>query len=231
MMYQQLALDLHLRDAYTFDNFVSGDNEFLLQLLKDIAVNKHERQVFVWGERYHGKSHLLQACCQLTSQVGHTASYLPLAQVINYSAEVLDGLENIDLVCIDDIDLVANQQSWQEAIFDLINRMREANRCLVFSAQLPPNELNLQLEDLRSRLTWGPVVQIKSLADGDKQKAIQLRAQSRGFELPDNVAGFMLNNYSRDLSGLFEKLEALDKASLIEQRRLTIPFVKSVFED
>ncbi len=229
-MYKQLTLDLHLRDAYTFSNFVAGDNKFLLKLLSDIATDKKEQQVFIWGEHAIGKSHLLQATCQLASESNLTVSYLPFDQIINYSADILDGLEAIDLVCVDNIDFISGKHEWQVKVFDLINRMRAANQCLIFSAKLPPNELSLELEDLRSRLNWGPVVQIKTLSDSDKQAALQLRAQSRGFELADNVASFMLNNYARDLSGLFEKLEKLDKASLEEQRRLTIPFVKSVFD-
>jgi len=88
----------------------------------------------------------------------------------------------------------------------------------------------LQLEDLRSRLNWGPVIQIEYLDDHKKQDALQLRASMKGFELPQQVASYMLKNYSRDMPALFEKLEQLDQASLQQQRRLTIPFVKAVFE-
>jgi DnaA family protein len=226
----QLALDLQLRDSYRFENFVVGDNALLLDLLQKNASQPAEPQVFVWGDVATGKSHLLQACCQLAGEQGRALSYMPLRQVINYTPELLDGLEAMDLVCIDDVQMVEGRPDWQLKLFDCINRMREAGRAMVFAAHLPPNELALQLEDLRSRLNWGPVIQLKSLNDPQKQQALQLRAHSRGFELPDNVAGFMLNNYARDLHGLFDKLERLDRASLAKQRRLTVPFVKSVCE-
>ncbi|MCW9013328.1 MAG: DnaA regulatory inactivator Hda [Gammaproteobacteria bacterium] len=229
-MYTQLTLDLQLRESHTFENFVVGDNALLLQLLQQATDAKGEKQLFIWGEQFIGKSHLLQAVCQLANEKNFTVSYLPFKQVIDYTSEVLDGLEQIDLVCIDDLQLVANKPVWQEKIFDLINRMREANKCLLFAANLPPNELTLQLEDLRSRLNWGPVIKVNDLNDHEKQQALQLRARSRGFELPDQVASFMLNNYARDLSGLFEKLEALDKISLQQQRRLTVPFVKTALK-
>ena len=230
MQATQLALDLRLRDSYTFDNFVIGDNALLLDMLQSNVTDQAEPQIFVWGEAATGKSHVLQACCQLASRQGRSVSYLPLWQVIDYTADILDGLEAIDVVCIDDVQAVAGRADWQLKLFDCINRMREADKALVFAADLPPNELQLGLEDLRSRLNWGPVIQLKPLNDENKQRALQLRAHSRGFELPDNVASFMLNNYARDLNGLFEKLEQLDKASLAEQRRLTVPFVKSVCE-
>ena len=228
MVQKQLTLDLHLRESYNFDNFITGDNALLLDLLNRMAGNRAEQQVYVWGATATGKSHLLQACCQLASGRQRSIAYVPLRQVIDYTPEVLDGLESVELVCIDDVQLVAGRRNWQEKLFDLINRLREADRQLLLAAELPANELDLELEDLRSRLNWGPVIQLKPLDDEQKQQALRLRAERRGFELPDKVAAYMLKNYSRDLSGLFDKLEQLDRASLAEQRRLTIPFVKSV---
>ncbi|TNF38528.1 MAG: DnaA regulatory inactivator Hda [Gammaproteobacteria bacterium] len=229
-MYTQLALDLQLRESHTFDNFISGDNALAMAMLKQMANNDGEQQLYLWGDQFIGKSHLLQATCQLATSLQHSISYLPLSMMLQYPATVLEGLEQIDLVCVDDIQRLQQQIDWQEAMFDLINRMREQQKKLVFASLLPPNELDLQLEDLRSRLNWGPVIQLKPLDDSGKKQALQMRAQMRGFELPEAVAVFMLNNYSRDLNGLFDKLEQLDRASLMQQKRLTIPFVKQVCE-
>ncbi|HEY9052947.1 MAG TPA: DnaA regulatory inactivator Hda [Gammaproteobacteria bacterium] len=230
-MFTQLALDLQLRESYTFDNYIGGENGLVVAMLKQMSSAGGEQQIFIWGEQFIGKSHLLQATCQLAASRRRSISYLPVSMMLQYSADALEGLENIDLVCIDEVQLLEQQASWQEKVFDLINRMREHQKAIVFASRLPPNELDLGLEDLRSRLNWGPVIQIKSPNDEQKQQALQMRAQMRGFELPDAVAVFMLKNYSRDLAGLFEKLEQLDKASLMQQKRLTIPFVKQVCEN
>ncbi|MDH5734591.1 MAG: DnaA regulatory inactivator Hda [Gammaproteobacteria bacterium] len=226
----QLVLDLKLRDSYSFNNFVVGDNGLLVGLLKQIASAQGEQQVFIWGDKFTGKSHLLQAVCQYAAVNKLVTSYLPLKQLIRCSVEVLEGLERVDIVCIDDLHIVSQKFDWQRHFFDLINRMRAADKVLIFTANLPPNEIDLELEDLRSRLNWGPVIKIKSLNDQQKKQALQLRAESRGFELPDNVATYILNNFSRDMSALYEKLEQLDQVSLEQQRRLTVPFVKQVFE-
>ena len=230
-MITQLALDLQLRESYTFENFIAGDNSLAVNMLKHMSMAKGEQQLLIWGGAYCGKSHLLQAVCQLASQQNLSTCYIPLKQFIHYTPDVLDDLETIDLVCIDDdVQGIEHKPEWQEKCFDLINRMRETGNTLLFSATLPPNELGLQLEDLRTRLNWGPVIQLEYLDDLRKQEALQLRASIKGFELPQQVASYMLNNYSRDMAALFEKLEHLDQVSLQQQRRLTIPFVKTVFE-
>lgn len=106
--------------------------------------------------------------------------------------------------------------------------MREHCRQIIFTANQPPSELSIELKDLTSRLQWGAVFKLLELNDAEKCQALQQRAQARGFELADNVASYLLNNYNRDMADLFEMLDALDKAQLQQHRRLTIPFVKSV---
>ena len=42
------------------------------------------------------------------------------------------------------------------------------------------------------------------------------------------MAEYLLNRVERDMAGLGRWLERLDRASLAEQRRLTIPFVREL---
>ena len=231
----QLTLDLQLKTSFNFDNYVAGDNALCVALLQLASRGEGEQQLFIWGETCTGKSHLLQAVCASASQQKLTASYLPLSMLVNISAgsdpaEIFQGFEHADVLCVDDVQCIAGDRRWQEALFHLNNKLRSQKKHLICAATLPPNELNLQLEDLRSRLNWGPVLQVKSLDDAHKLKALQLRAQARGYELPENVAQYLLNNFARDLAGLFERLDQLELVSLQQQRKLTLPFVKQVFD-
>ena len=228
-MYTQLTLDLQLKDSFTFDNFISGENQLLVQLLQS-QQHEAEKQIYIWGAHNSGKTHLLQAVCQHFSLLSQNVSYLPLQQLIEYSPDVFQGQELMDLCCIDNVDLLQDRADWQEALFDLINRMRESNKRLIITANQPPNEISLSLKDLISRLQWGPIFRLVELNDAGKCQALQQRAEARGFELADNVASYLLNNYNRDISDLFEMLETLDKAQLQLHRRLTIPFVKTVLD-
>jgi DnaA family protein len=84
------------------------------------------------------------------------------------------------------------------------------------------------LPDLKSRLTSGATYQVHRLSDEQKINALQLRASKRGLQLTKTVGQFLLTRCSRDMPLLFSTLQKLDKASLAEKRRLTIPFVKKV---
>ena len=225
----QLALDLQLKTSFNFDNYVAGDNTLCLALLQQAAQATGEQQLFIWGHLGGGKSHLLQAVCASASQQQRVASYLPLALLLSHGSEILQGFEQSDLICIDDMQCIASNREWQEALFHFNNVLRQQNKNIIYAANLPPNELDLQLEDLRSRLNWGPVLQIKALDDASKLKALTLRAEARGYELPENVAQYLLNNFARDLAGLFERLDRLEVVSLQQQRKMTLPFVRQVF--
>jgi len=79
-----------------------------------------------------------------------------------------------------------------------------------------------------SRLQACTVFQLRLLSDDDKQKLLQQKARVRGLDLPDEVARYLLNRQQRDIRALVSTLDILDKASMVHQRRLTIPFVKDV---
>lgn len=226
-MFTQLTLDLQLKDSYTFENFITGENQLLIDLLQTQR-QEAEKQVYIWGQHNSGKTHILQALCQHLSLLKLSVSYLPLQQLIDYSPDVFQGQEEMDICCIDDVQLLQGKADWQESLFDLINRIREKNKRLIVTACQPPNEINLELKDLVSRLHWGPVFRLIELSDEEKCQAMQQRAQARGFELADNVANYLLNNFNRDIADLYEMLDKLDKAQLQQHRALTIPFVKSV---
>jgi DnaA family protein len=68
------------------------------------------------------------------------------------------------------------------------------------------------------------------LHDEELLAALQLRAQWRGLELSHEAAGFLLRRVTREAAALFELLDVADQAALAAQRKLTVPFLKSVLE-
>ena len=225
----QLPLGVRLRDDATFANYYPGANPVALgyvERLCEAEAGWAENLIYLWGAPGVGRSHLLQAACLRMEQFGGRAVYLPLDAVAMYGPQLLDNLEQCDLVCIDGVDLVAGHPTWEEALFHLFNRLRDAGRRLLLSASAPPREVPIKLPDLKSRLTLALVFQLHGLTDDEKLRALQLRASRRGLHLNDEVGRFILTRGSRSMSALFDLLDQLDHASLQAQRKLTIPFLK-----
>lgn len=226
----QLTLGLSLKDEATFNNFYPGKNGEIVSELKKSIQGMGERVIYICGSRGQGRSHLLQACCQEAHEHQIRSVYLPLDSLLNFSPEILDGLETLDLICIDDLHLVAGRADWEEAIFHLYNRVYDAGGRIIITAPDLPKAIKLQLPDLVSRLSWGIVYALQPLTDDEKLAVLTMRAKHRGITLSEEVGRYLLTHCPRHMGTLFAALDALDKASLAAQRRLTIPFVKEVLE-
>lgn len=231
LIHPQLPLGFEPGELFTFESFVAGENLVATGLAQQTALDIGENQLYFWGESGLGKSHMLQASCNLAAKNQQTVCYLTQVEITGQSADMFDGLEQVDLICLDDIETWLLDNAWETALFNLINRVRENSHRLIMASAKPPDETFVKLPDLRSRLTWGPVFQLQHLSDKEKYQALRYRAKQSGLELPENVADYLMQRYPRDMFGLFERLAVLDKAAMATQRRLTIPLVKSVFAE
>lgn len=220
-MSQQLTLGIRLRDDATFDNYYVSQNEQVVHNLQE----QNEPYVFLFGENGAGKSHLLQAACHEIGKKGLPVVYLPLAED-GLMPAMFDGLENMSLIALDDIQEIIGDDEWEYALFNLYNRVREKGVSMLVSSSQPLASLKIKLADLKSRLSWGPTFQLHGLSDKEKTQALQQRAKNRGLILADEVVTYLLKRSPRDMSSLFALFEKLDKASMVEKRKLTIPFIK-----
>lgn len=231
-MSRQIPLPFAFPTEHRFEEFYPGGNAEAVQHLQLAAGGERvEPLIVLWGETGLGKTHLLHAYCRAAHRAERAVSYLPLAFMQAYGGAVLEGLETQDAVCLDDLHAVIGDADWERALFDLFNRLRDSGTSLVVAAEVPPDALPTQLPDLRTRLSWGLTLRLRPLDDDGKLAALQLRAQQLGLLLSPAVGRFLMSNYRRDLPGLMELLDLLDRATLAAKRKLTIPFLKTFLEE
>ena len=221
----QLALPLRLADHAIFASYLATGNETLVATLRNLANGDDGIGCWLWGASATGKTHLLQAVCE---QVGDQSVYIPLAGLKEAGPAILEGLANRAMICIDDIDAVAGDAEWELGLFALCNQVVDAGGKIVAAARAAPRATEFELADLQSRLSALPAFQTRPLGDVETRQALQLRAEHRGLDLPDDTAQYLLNRSRRDMASLYDLLDKLDDEALRAQRRLTIPFVKEV---
>lgn len=223
-MSRQLPLGLSIRPSVDFGSFIAGRNGEAVSRLR----TPQDPFVYLWGESGSGKSHLLQAACLQAHAEDRLPAYLPLKSKLEIDPEMLVGLEGYALVCLDDLEQVAGQPTWERAIFNLFNLLRENKGQLIVSADRPPASLPIELPDLASRLTWGPCYQLLALDDEERLELLLRSAERRGMSMSVETASFLLQRTPRDIHFLTHLMERLDTASMAAQRRLTIPFVREI---
>ena len=225
----QMALGVRLRDDARFDNFHGDRNRDAARRLETLCEQNHDLPVMViCGDSDTGKSHLLQAVCHRVEQLGQSAVCISIDELLPFGPDALSGLETRHVVCLDDLDKLAGDPRWEEAVFHLYNRILDRRGLLVVSMSEVPASLPFGLADLGSRLAHGLLVQLGVYRDEDRMRILVARAEQRGMVMTDEVASFIMRRAPRRLGELLAILDSLDENSLQAQRRLTIPFVKTV---
>jgi DnaA-homolog protein len=236
---KQLALGVRLRADAVFESFWPGPNGEIVAALRCPSA----APLWLWGASGSGKTHLLQAVCAAAGEAaaagvpnaglpadGSPAAYFPLAAPRALPAEALAGFERTQVLCVDDVDAVAGDSAWERALFRLFNEASELRTRLIFAAAGPPRQADWSLEDWGSRAAACVVYQLRELDDDGRIEALRLRAAQRGLQLPYETSEYLLKRMPRDMRSLFETLDQLDEASLVAQRRLTIPFIRDALE-
>lgn len=226
MSTNQIPLPFVGFDRLDFDSYLPGRNEAALGYVIRTAEGKERGNLYLWGQPGTGKSHLLQAISTRASDHQMSVAYIPLDRIMDLSPGMLQGLEMLDLVCIDNLHLLAGLEEWEQALFHLFNRMRLEQKPLVMTAERSPQNSGIKLPDLRSRLSWDLVFHLQPLDEQGLTQALKQRARSRMFDFPDEVLDYLVKRVSRDANDLFTLLDRLDEASLASKKKITIPFVK-----
>lgn len=225
----QLPLALRFPPDQRFDTFVGAPDGALAQLRAlGAGGDAVAGSVYIAGPAATGKSHLLLATCAEAEAAGRRTAYLPLAAAAGRLHEALDAFEQADVVALDGLEAVAGHRDDEVALFNAHNRAHDAGRCLLYAAQAMPDGLDLTLPDLRSRLSQCARIVLEPLDDAGRSEVLRLRARRRGLQLDDSAIDWLLRHVDRDLVSLTTLLDRLDRESLAAQRRLTVPFLRSV---
>lgn len=131
------------------------------------------------------------------------------------------------VILADDVETL--DAAGQQALFNAINAAREGGDTVLAAGASPPAQLTLR-EDLRSRLGWGLVYEVKPLTDAERAVYLRAEAARRGLRLADEVVWYLLTHVRRDMPSLRALLEQLDRASLEQHRPVTLPLVREALK-
>jgi DnaA family protein len=198
---RQLPLPLSAAAQPSLDNYVAGANAEALERVRALAYGRHDEPIVY-----------------LWGEPGSGRTHLLRAA----------ARENPAIVVADDVESL--DRAAQQALFVAINTAREGGPAVLAAGNAPPGRLDLR-EDLRTRLGWGLVYQLKPLSDAEKAVYLRSVAASRGLALGDEVVAYLLSRLPRDLPSLHAVLDRLDRHALARQRPLTLPLVREALSN
>ena len=118
----------------------------------------------------------------------------------------------------------------QVGLFNAINEARQSGGAVLAAGNTPPAQLPLR-DDLKSRLAWGLVYQVKPLTDEERGVFLRSEAGRRGMQLPDEVVSYLMTRMRRDLRSLTAVLDRVDQVSLELKRPITLPLLREALKE
>lgn len=215
----QLIFDFAERGYPGFDKFLGTENAELVYVLQ----HKHDPFIYVWGEEGAGKSHLLRAWVAQALDAGKKAVYIDAA-----ATPLTEAAFEAEYLAIDQIEKLGNEE--QALLFAVFNRFRNSGKgFLLLSSEHPPQQLVIR-EDLRTRMAYCLVYEVKPLTDQEKIDALVSMAAARQVTIDPEIFEYLLNHWRRDMDSLMQMLDTLDNYAVTMGKRITLPLLRQLLK-
>lgn len=237
-------------EKYTFDNFVVGpSNELAYAAARKVAEGKGVtfNPLFFHGGVGLGKTHLMHAIAlSMHANVKNKkVIYLSAEQFMHRFVLALrnkdtqtfkEQFRNVDVLMIDDLQFIAGKTQTQEEFFHTFNALVDSKKQVIISADRSPNDMGNMEDRIRSRLSWGLVVDIHqtdySLRIGIlKSKIALLQKEYPSFFVPEKVIEYLAHRITgnvRELEGAINRIAA---HSTFTARPVTLDLTEDIIAD
>ena len=200
------------------DFFVSESNFYAYNLL--LSWPKWEKKIInIHGERYSGKSHLIEIFLEKNKGI-----IIDLKNLNNYDIDKLRFNENIIIDNITD--------EFDETMFySFIDTIDKCNKFLILTSNKSINELNLQLKDLKSRLKNCLFAEIQKPDDILIQALITKNLSDYQISLDTKLIDYISKRITRSYSKIREFICTIDEISLKKKKPINMKIIKNILED
>ena len=235
----QLILNFPYQLNDTFANFIESDSSSLaLKAAKSLCKTPDIsfQTLFIAGEPGLGKTHLLRAIGNYvaSSQPGEKAHYLDAARFVQCLMEgetkalenALNQILESDYFLLDNVHKISDSLDAQEKLHFIYNQLNQKKKKIVFTALELPQHLAGLADYLKSRFQWGMIVQLKPIQDATTAEILYKISGDLGLELPDSITTYLLNHIARDYPSLRKAVDAINEASYLKKRKVTLTLVK-----
>ena len=203
------------------DYIITDSNNFAFDLI--VKILKGETNLgLISGPPYSGKTHLSKIL------IKNARNYKTLYFDGDYQ-NILDSLEASDILILENIDKVKQDKS-EEDLFHIINFTKENNKKLLMTSRKPISEIDLNLEDLKSRLNSILEAKIKE-PDDQLMKLILIKIlNDKQLKINPNVIDFLVSRLERSYESINLFIEKIDMFSLEKSKKITIPLISDLLK-
>jgi len=237
------SFPLGLDPSRTFSGFIKArSNGLACSSALDVANNPSTEYnpLYIYSKQSLGKTHLLHAIGNeaMKKDPDKKALYLSAENIIsNFEKTTPDGVKSFwgeeippSFLLLDDIQAVVSETKTQQELLSLCSLFLESKRQLVVAASAPPSHIKNLLPQLRSRLEWGLMTEIKVPDQETKMKMVHQKAKQQGLLFRED-AQFFLASSTNDLKNLVRQIEKIKIHAPLYGNKIDISIVQSILEN
>lgn len=220
----QMDATTKLNSKYTFDRFVVGrGNCFAHSAAMAVAEAPGEvyNPLLIYGNPGLGKTHLLHAVGHLLNKLHPELQilYMTCEQFASDCAHAVNQkqahifrkqFQDVDVVMIDNIEIVAGRTRTQQEFFNIFNELYNQEKQIILTSSKPLQDLDGLDQLLCSRFNRGMAAEIRNLDIQTRIGILQQNAEEWHLEIPSEaiqMVAAVLNGDVRQLEGYLAKLE------------------------
>ena len=200
------------------DFFVSESNFYAYNLLLSWP-NWEKKIINIHGERYSGKTHLIEIFLEKNKGL-----IIDINKLKNYDLEKLRFNQNI---IIDNI----SEKLDESLFYSLIDTIDKYNKFLILTSNKSINDLNIKLKDLKSRLKNCLFAEIQKPDDILIQALITKNLADCQITIDSKLIDFISKKITRSYSKIREFVCTIDEISLKKKIPINMKIIKNILED
>ncbi len=218
------AKQIGLKTDYTFKNFaVDPSNQMAHAAATKVAssLGTSYNPLFLYGGVGVGKTHLMHAIANYVLK-NNPDSNIVFCTGEQFTNEIIRSIQNknsaqfrnkyrkADLLLLDDIQFIAGKKSVQEEFFHTFNALTANNSQVVLTSDLPPHEISLLEDRIRSRFEAGLIIDIQQPTLELRTAILLLKAETGHINIPNHLAQKIASQVdsARRIEGIIQKIRS-----------------------
>jgi chromosomal replication initiation ATPase DnaA len=212
----QLLFNFNYSQNFNYDDFfVSKSNYFAFQLIEKWP--KWEKNILnISGEKFSGKSHLANIFCNKNKSIKITEEQL--------NDEILKKLKLYENIVLDNFDNLTEER----LLYSLFNLVDHDSKYLLINSITPINEMNFELNDLKSRSKNCLFAKIDKPDDELMFALILKNFSDRQIEIDKKFIDFIIKRIDRSYGKISDFIYKIDELSLKNKKPIDFKTIKEI---
>ncbi|MGV3278833.1 DnaA ATPase domain-containing protein [Rickettsiales bacterium LUAb2] len=219
---KQLILDLKPQTLRVnrADLIIGEHNKELVTFLYNNFINHSHKILFIYGNKAVGKSYIAQLYLQ--EQNGKKIDFSDIDDIL----KIEHLLSKYNCLLLEDINNLTKEQ--QVNLFNLYNLVNASSSQLIITALNNPNNLDIQLNDLKSRLLNTMIFKIDEPQDLELKQLLLKIFLDQQLSVEMSVIDYILNRVERKAEKLQIIVNQIYNLAASSKKPISVHLVKQI---